>query len=185
MFLYNSENFSFYRILSSQDQYFVSSWDLYCSSFPEEERRSLDNLSNVLGNSLFHADIIFQEEHFIGLLFWWNFEDFRYIEHFAICPENRGQGLGSLILNHFNIQSSLPVLLEVEPGDTDLAKRRIQFYESNHFHLHTFPYIQPPYNLDTKSIPLQIMSYPRPLPIDIFNAFVKTIHQKVYQYFKN
>ncbi len=179
------KSFSFHRILGSRDQNFLLSWDLYCSSFPEEERRSLDNLSNVLGNPLFHAEIIFQDQHFIGLLFWWNFEDFRYIEHFAICPEKRGQGVGTKMLTHFKEQSKNSVLLEVEPGDTDLAKRRIQFYESNHFHLHLFPYIQPPYSSKSKPIPLQIMSYPKPLPIDTFNTFVKTIHQKVYQYFQN
>lgn len=176
------KSFSFHRILGSRDQIFLSSWDLYCSSFPEVERRSLVNLSNVLGNPLFHADIIFQEEHFIGLLFWWKFEDFRYMEHFAICPEKRGQGVGTKILTHFKEQSTFPTLLEVEPGETDMARRRIKFYESNHFHLHTFPYIQPPYSLDSEPIPLQIMSYPKPLPIETFNAFVKTIHQKVYQF---
>ena len=185
MLLFNSEKVSSYRILSSQDSYFSLTWELYSSSFPDEERRSLENFYNILRNQSFHAEIIFENDQFVGLFFWWNFDKFRYIEHFAICPEKRGQGLGSLIINQFTIQSSLPVLLEVEPGDTDLAKRRIQFYESNQFHLHSFPYIQPPYGSESKPIPLQIMSYPKPLPIDTFNAFVKTIHQKVYQYFQN
>ena len=63
----------------------------------------------------------------------WKFEDFAFIEHFAVNPFYRNQGLGSLILHEILNLLQCQICLEVELPKTDFAKRRIGFYERNGF----------------------------------------------------
>lgn len=34
-------------------------------------------------------------ERFLGILLFWEAEGFRYVEHFATCPQLRGRGVGA------------------------------------------------------------------------------------------
>ena len=83
-----------------------------------------------------------------------------YVEHFATNPELRGQGIGSDALNMLMELADKPVVLEVEPEDSNpLASRRIGFYRRHGFMLHSdYKYIQPPYTPESQSIEMKLMS---------------------------
>ena len=107
----------------------------------------------------FHPCAIVEDEHPVGLLYWWQFNDFRYIEHFAVSQELRGRRIGERALQFFVSQSLLPVLLEVEcPEERNpFALRRIAFYERNGFRVVNRPYRQPPYHAGEDWLPMRLM----------------------------
>ena len=55
------------------------------SAFPSDERRDDDlQLAYTDGNNIFHCLLIRELNTPVGLITYWDFEDFVYVEHFAI-----------------------------------------------------------------------------------------------------
>ncbi|MBR7146301.1 MAG: GNAT family N-acetyltransferase, partial [Oscillospiraceae bacterium] len=52
---------------------------------------------------------------------------------FAVREDCRGSGIGSELLDELIGTLPHPICLEVEPPETEIAKRRIAFYERNGF----------------------------------------------------
>lgn len=110
----------------------------------------------------------------------WEFERFRFIEHLAVGKSLRGGGWGSKIVADYQKADARPVILEVEPPETEMAKRRIGFYERLGFFLNEYPYEQPPMQETTGWCPLLLMSYPAPLGEREFQACKETLYSRVY-----
>lgn len=173
-------NSSKLRIKSSQDPRFEEAWELYQTSFPPHEQRPLFVQKWTLKKPEYHCDIILQNEHLIALLFWWEIESFRFIEHFAIHQNIRNQGIGTQLIKEFVSLSEEPVLLEVEPEQTEINLKRISFYEKLSFKINPFPYAQPSFRDGEPPIPLHLMSYPKKLTQEQFTKSVKLIYKTVY-----
>ncbi|MDE6714954.1 MAG: GNAT family N-acetyltransferase, partial [Muribaculaceae bacterium] len=121
---------------------------IYLASFPADERRPFAVVRRYLKCSRrpFHILAAVMDDRVASFISYWEFPEFRYIEHFATLSSLRGDGIGSWLLHEFLHKSPLPVILEVELPDNDLAKRRIEYYVRQGFSLHDdFHYIQPPY----------------------------------------
>jgi hypothetical protein len=73
-----------------------------------------------------------------------------------------------------------PVFLEVEPPSTEIARRRINFYERIGFHLNKFDYLQPALQGGQKPLLLKNMTYPNPLEEVFFDYCKKIIFENVY-----
>lgn len=115
-----------------------------------------------------------------ALLTAWEFEDFRYVEHLAVSGRLRGGGLGGRLVADYLKADARPVILEVEPPETEMAKRRIGFYQRLGFVLNGYPYEQPPLRETTGWCPLLLMSYPSPLSEEEFEAKKDTLYRRVY-----
>ena len=64
--------------------------NLITTAFPAEEYRALEQLREYTDKvELFHNNVILEDEQPIGLLTYWNFGEFYYIEHFATDPSMR------------------------------------------------------------------------------------------------
>ncbi|WP_071145589.1 GNAT family N-acetyltransferase [Bacteroides ihuae] len=155
--------------------------NLLVESFPREEYRELDELRKYTDNySNFHNNIIINERISIGLITFWNFGNFSYIEHFAIDPQQRNGGYGKKVLSHLCTQLNCPIVLEVEQPITEIAKRRINFYEKIKFTIWDREYYQPAYRIEDSSIPMYLMEYGN-LDGEIDPIEVrKIIHHQVY-----
>ena len=70
----------------------------------------------------------------------------------------RGLGLGSKMLKETAKLFEKPLCLEVEPPTTDIARRRIRFYERNGMCFNDYEYVQPPLSEGQNSLPLKIMT---------------------------
>ena len=86
--------------------------EIYFNSFPEEERRPLDDIlcraaagDKGLNLMLIHAS----DGNVSGMLTYWDLGDVIYIEHFAIDSSCRGDGLGGCVLDEFVARCSKPV----------------------------------------------------------------------------
>ena len=71
---------------------------LYRSSFPAHELRLPPDQRDVMGNPLYHFDMCLLDGALAGLILYWDFGTYIYVEHFCVEPSLRGHGLGTLIL---------------------------------------------------------------------------------------
>lgn len=147
-------------------------WKIYEESFPQYERRRLDTQIRAHKNDKYRPMAIWEGEEIIGIFFYWEFDEFLFIEHFAIDPECRGSGIGSDILREF-CKKGKKVILEIDPLDSEIAVRRKGFYERLGFKLNEYYYTHPGYELDYPEHELKIMSLDKELDEASFNRFLK------------
>lgn len=139
-------------------------WDdfikLYVAAFPAEERRFPEAQEELMLNEKdFHCCVLKSDNKQIGLFSYWDFGWFAYAEHFAIKEELRGHKFGEKAMKQFVNDIKKPVILEAETPDSDIAKRRIGFYQRIGYKLSDIEYMQPAYDPTLSSIPLVLMEY--------------------------
>ncbi|MDL2315168.1 GNAT family N-acetyltransferase, partial [Bacteroidales bacterium OttesenSCG-928-C19] len=133
------------------------------------------------GDERYRMSVILDEdENPVGILFFWEFAKFIYIEHLAFSHNQRGKGWGSRVLKEFMNLNKLPVVLEIELPETTDAQRRLVFYERLGFVRNNYRYIQPPYSDGKPSIEMLVMST-NSLTEDHFEEVRKTLHRDVYK----
>ncbi len=167
-------------ILSSNKTYLNKIKKIYESSFPSDERRDFKLVVKLLSDDRFELKGIFVDKDLVGFITTWDFNDFMYVEHFAVAEELRGNGLGSYVLQNIINNSELRIVLEVDLPSDSISFKRIKFYQNFGFVLSHEEYIQPPYDADKSAVPMFVMSKPE---IDNFNDFqyiVSTLHTHVY-----
>ena len=169
------------KLTESSHPLFGKAWELYEQSFPLEERRPLSWQRTIMPHDNYRFELILQQDTLVGMLLWWDFEELRFIEHFATAPALRGRGYGKRILNNFSSRDDRPVLLEVEPPHAKIQQRRIRFYEQSAFILNHHVYLQPPYHQGQSPLPLMLMSYPTAISHDAVAHFVNKRHPIIYQ----
>lgn len=144
-----------------------------------EERRLKEDQLKLLKNPKCYQKFIYKDEKLYGYICYWQFNDFLFIEHFAILQELRDQGYGSQFLNEFLKQKNTMVIGEVERPKTAVAKRRISFYKRLGFNVNEYDYYQPPYHGNIM-VPMFIISYNRGISLKEYQLFVNILHKEVY-----
>ncbi|MDD3078207.1 MAG: GNAT family N-acetyltransferase [Paludibacter sp.] len=171
------------KLTNETDKYFNDIYRLYEIAFPANERRSLSGLILALRNvGKFTMMALTENNVFLGFVNYWTFDRFVYIEHFAVVPEKRNKKIGSKMLNLFLSETDLPVVLEVETPKTQIAAKRINFYERQGFYLVSNFYMQPPYDGKSLMIPMFIMTNNYHFTKRHFENIKKMIYDEVYQY---
>ena len=169
------------RLKNTTDNYFHKAWELYEDAFPLEERRLLDAQSCVMKKPNYHFDITIDKKQLIGFLLWWEFETYKYIDHFAIATQQRNKGFGKLILENFKDNKDKPILLEVELPNSTINQRRIKFYERIGFKLNQHYYEIPPLKESQSTLQLLLMSYPAKLSKNDVEQFIKICHPIIFK----
>lgn len=152
-------------------------YSLLRCSFPEDECRPYDAQKALLSVPEYTAYVTDDVSAVITL---WQFDKFAFIEHFAVDPSLRNCGLGSKILRNVISALSCPVCLEAELPDTQLAARRIAFYQRCGFYVNSYPYIQPAYSADRECVPLLILTTERQITQSEFQMIRDTLYRSVY-----
>ena len=127
---------------SRADKGWAEAWELYEKSFPYNERWSEEAYDRAFGDPNFEADGIWRGDEFIGILFHWGADGYRYVEHLAVSPALRGQNMGSAALSAF-CRKVGRVILEIDPPVDDISIRRLHFYERLGFVANPYQYIHP------------------------------------------
>src|SRR5690554_4789317 len=127
------------EVLNLKD--FDKIYDLMEVSFPRDEYRNYEDQKALLSNSSYTIYVVYDEIHAIkGFMAVWDFDEFAFIEHFAVSPKFRNNGMGKEMLSQIVKVLGKRLCLEVEEPDTIMAKRRIGFYERNNFFLNKYYY---------------------------------------------
>lgn len=155
-------------------------YSLIKSTFPSDEYREYDEQRKIFDISEYSVYALKDGEEVEAFIAAWSFDDFAYIEHFAVAEKYRNNGLGAKLLKEFCGKFDKTICLEVELPKTEVAKRRIGFYERNNFFLNNYPYVQPAFSKNKKSLPLLIMTSNSPVDKHKFEQIKSTLYRKVY-----
>lgn len=152
---------------------------LYTNTFPLEERRETGDLLDRLKDSSMYLMQIFEGNQLSGFVIYRIFDQFIFVEHFALFPQYQGQNIGSRVLQKLK-ERSLPLLLEAEPPEDGISRRRIAFYQRNGFQALDLPYFQPPYHAGHSPLPMLLLSDKPVLVEEELQLKVSSIHRTVY-----
>lgn len=157
--------------------------ELLHTAFPEAERRNDDEQRwNADHEARFHCLLATDGQEPVGLLTYWDFDTFIYIEHLATAPYLRGQGIGKeMVCTFFEEHLSKPVVLEVEVPTDEMSRRRIGFYERCGLHLWECDYRQPPYRNSDGWLPMYLMASSGLSKEKDYQHIQNSIHQEVYR----
>lgn len=168
---------SFRRLLSPADAMWSQAWDLYIGAFPENERRSAARHAEAVADPLFRAEAVVLGDEFAGLIFYWLWrENGIYIEHLAVEESKRGHNIGSRVLAAFSRRYD-SIVLEIEPPEDLMTRRREAFYMRAGFQPSPYPYLHPSYSDRTSPHLLVIMGYPSAASeneVQALSQFVRT-----------
>ena len=103
-----------------------------------------------------------------------------YGEHLAVRPSLRGHKIGTHVIEWLLGRSLRPFIFEVEPPTTEMARRRIAFYERNGLGVVAREYLQPPYSRTQHSLPMYLMSSHTNLGHQGVRQAVHEMHSIVY-----
>lgn len=154
---------------------------LYRRSFPAHELRLWPDQQAVMNDPLYHFDLCLLGGALAGLILYWDFGAYIYVEHFCVEPTMRGHGLGTLILAEL-AKKSKPIILEIDPLTDDVAVRRKGFYERCGYIANGFAHVHPPYQAANHGHALIVMSHPRALSQAEFDTFTVDLREKVMAY---
>lgn len=164
------------------DVRFDAVFSLMDRSFPSNEHRVRDRQRALLGEPAYAVLTGEREGKILAFMGVWEFDEFRFIEHFAVDPALRGQGIGGEMLRAYLSRDTRRVVLEVELPNTDFAVRRIGFYQRMGLTLSDFPYTQPPLNPGDEWLPLLLMSSGGALTDAEAAAVRDTLYRVVYRW---
>ena len=146
-------------------------------SFVREEIRDRARAREVMDEENYVIYHVTDDDTRVGFITIWELSGFAFAEHFVTYEEFRNKGYGKEALKMIE-EKYKKVVLEVEPPEDGIKKRRIAFYKRQGFFENAQPYIQPPYRDEDEGVPLIIMSYPAKL--SDFEAHVTEIYGRVY-----
>lgn len=156
-------------------------WELYEKSFPDAERRKKNDHLRAFEDERFFPLSAWEGQQLIGIMFFWEWESYRYLEHLAVNPEFRGHGYGSQLLRHLH-DSEHTIILEIDPLNNELSVRRLQFYERAGYTLTPYRFVHLPYRIEGQKQELLILSYPEMISKEQHNDFLKFVNEVVIQY---
>lgn len=146
--------------------------ELYTISFPIFEQRTEEQQEKAFNHSAYHLSGYEENNAFIGFISYWEFEEYIYIEHFAINQELRGKGYGNKILNDFiTIKTPKIVLLEIDPIVDEVSEARLRFYRRCGFYENPYPHIHPPYRNGNKGHSLVVLTTQREITEKEYQTF--------------
>lgn len=151
-------------------------------SFPKSERRGFEEHLYEFQRPAFRS-MVLDDGAILGFMNFWELNRFLYLEHFAVAKEMRGKGLGAYLMDELKkTADDLPIILEAElPNQSDIAARRVLFYERLGFALNEYKYFQPPYSSGERPLPLSIMSYPNALSRGEFLKIRDELYRGAYE----
>jgi ribosomal protein S18 acetylase RimI-like enzyme len=169
----------FERIQSASHRILDVVLPLYSEAFPPEERRTTSDLLRMLQQKEMFFSAILLEEQVVGLIVYWRFEGFNYLEHLAVLPSRRKQGIGEMVLKELQKEEA-PILLEVEiPHDED-STQRVTFYHRLGFRALPVYYHQPPYRKGEKVVPMMLFSDKSDWDQELLQASTELFQNRVY-----
>lgn len=169
-----------YQLEKLQENEFEEVWEIMEASFPVDERRTKEGQKDLMKKEEYSLYGYRKEGRLAAFFAIWEFAEFVFIEHFAVREEARNGGIGAKLLQQVLGQQQKMVILEVELPETELACRRIGFYERNGFVQNGYPYVQPALSEAAKPIALQIMSMPSALDAAAFEKVRDTLYRRAY-----
>lgn len=156
---------------------------LITSAFPKAEYRDMELMHRLIENEArFHACLIKKDgNQNVGLINYWDFLSFIYIEHLAVEEGLRNQGIGAAALKALRAcHPGTPLFLEAETPIGTLEKRRIAFYTRCGFMAMPHEYLQPPYRKGEEPIEMSLLAMGGNSSMPTFEEVRMTLYREAY-----
>ena len=150
------------------------------ASFPNDEYRPKAEQEALFSREEYEMYGVEEDGKLCAFAAVWELGEVTFLEHLAVEGSQRNRGLGAKLLSDLSQVVKGRLVLEVELPETELAKRRIGFYERCGFCYNDFDYTQPPISKGKAPVPLRIMSYKNPLSEEEFATVRDTLYARVY-----
>lgn len=174
-------NIDMKRIAGTNDPLFNDFKALYADSFPVFEQRTEKHQASAFLHSNYHVEAYVEQEQFIGFIAYWAFQDYLYIEHYAIHKQLRGQGYGSRILQSFIASHPEKVLLEIDPIQDEISAARLRFYQHCGFVVNTHRHVHPPYREGYHGHDLLVLTTQRTITAEEYKQFATDLSLTVME----
>ena len=173
---------SFIRITHATHADLVQIKVLYETAFPLHERRTWEALLKLLQEPGMELNSVKKDNNLIGFVIYWLLEGWLYLEHIAIEPVFHGQRLGTEVMAFLLKKANNKIILETETPATEVAMRRIKFYEMAGLKVLPYSYKQPAYRKNEPAVEMAVMAS---LPIcrEEFQQIRILIRKEVYERF--
>lgn len=139
-------------------EFFDEAWKLYEESFPESEKRTLEEQKILEENLKYNTLGFIDNNKLVAILFYWDFSTHNFVEHFAVNKELRGKSYGSKILEIF-LSSHKNVVLEIEEIYDLISEKRLRFYEKFGFVVNDYEHYQVPFRKNQDELKLLFLSH--------------------------
>lgn len=166
------------HITATDSPHFSAVDALYARAFPWHEQREPAARQQALCDPHYALEAWFDGDVFIGLSGCWQFAGYCYIEHLAIDATLRSRGYGKRLLADILKRAPLTIL-EIDPLTTEIARRRLRFYETMGFHANRWPHCHPTYHAGLADHELLVLSYPQAIDAGQYQRFAQDLHQQV------
>ena len=155
---------------------------LYTSSFPIFEQRTIKQQEAAFSNTNYHLTGYEENGNFIGFISYWEFNNYIYIEHFAINTHIRGKGYGTELLKNFIQLTDKIVLLEIDPIIDEVSEARLRFYKKCGFHENHHSHKHPSYRSEYSPHPLIVLTSQRTMSNEEYQIFNLNLSQIVMNF---
>lgn len=160
-----------YYINSCDHPLYKSFQDLYRTSFPLFEQRSVTQQTEAFQNEQYKLLVFTENDTFLGFISYWLFGTYCYVEHFAVNTDLRGKGYGSHLLGTFIQSTDKIVLLEIDPITDSISEARLRFYKKCGFYENPYPHKHPAYRHEYQPHPLIVLTTKRKISKDEYLKF--------------
>lgn len=167
------------RIDSTEHPLYAAFKEVYTGSFPVFEQRTEAQQRAAFKDAAYRLTAYTENGTLTGFIAYWIFEDYMYIEHFAMSPALRGNGYGSRALNDFISGNPRTVLLEIDPVTDAVSAARLRFYERCGFCTNEYRHIHPPYREGYAGHPLVVLSSRRTITPHEYAQFARYLAETV------
>lgn len=167
------------KIDSARHASYRSFEKLYASSFPIFEQRTQTQQDAAFGCERYNLTGYEDNGVFIGFISYWEFDDYIYIEHFAVDTDSRGKGYGSKILQSFVEATDKIVLLEIDPVTDEISEARLRFYLKCGFKENPYRHLHPAYRNEYRAHRLTVLTTPRQITEREYRIFDRDLRRTV------
>lgn len=172
----------FRRIRSPERQKkeWALAWQLYQVSFPAYLQRSQVVQLAAMDSKAYHCVNIWNKHVYVGLVFYWEWNDFCYIEHFATNSRIWGLNYRQRSLHAFcEKRIGRKIIIETDVPLQRESVEQLVFYEQLGFSANMLEYEKPSYARDAQKMKRILMSRPNVLTEEQYKAFLRYQRTKI------
>lgn len=168
-----------YELLKLEE--FDQFYQILLNNFPTKEIKEYNYMKDTFYAGHYQVLTLKKDHQIVGIMSFYQHDDFRFIDYFAIDGALKGNGMGSKMLQYFIGLDDQMVILEVEHPENEQSERRIGFYQRNGLYLNDqFNYFVPPVRNLKHRLYFHLMSSKRELDNIEFEKYYPQILKMVY-----
>lgn len=168
-----------YELLKLEE--FDRFYQILSNNFPTKEIKEYNYMKDTFYAGFYQVLTLKDNDQIVGIMSFYQHDDFRFIDYFAIDGSLKGKGMGSEMLQYFINLDDKMVILEVEHPEDEQSKRRIAFYQRNGLYLNDqFEYFVPPVRNLKHRLYFHLMSSKRKINNIEFEKYYPQILKMVY-----